>query len=52
MTFLETIFARLRVAAASPVLVEIHDGRNVSATGAELLALVATGARNSLSHGA
>ena len=40
MTFLETIFERLRVAASSPVLVEIHEGRDVSATGDELFALV------------
>lgn len=40
MTFLEAIFDRLRVAASSPVLVEIHEGRSVPATGDELLALV------------
>jgi long-chain acyl-CoA synthetase len=40
MTFLETIFARLEQAATAPVLREIHDGRYVSITGGELLALV------------
>ncbi len=40
MTFLETIFARLQSAAPAPVLVEIHEGRTVSATGAELLSLI------------
>ena len=41
MTFLEIIFDRLRQSAAAPVLVEIRDARTVSATGAELLSLVA-----------
>jgi long-chain acyl-CoA synthetase len=40
MTFLETIFNRLQGASPSPVLVEIHEGRTVSATGGELLSLV------------
>jgi long-chain acyl-CoA synthetase len=40
MTFLEIIFDRLRAASPSPVLIEIHEGRTVSATGAELLALI------------
>jgi long-chain acyl-CoA synthetase len=41
MTFLETIFARLKKDAGAPVLQEVRDGRIVSATGAELLSLVA-----------
>ncbi len=40
MTFLEAIFRRLQQSAAEPVLVEIHEGRTVSVTGGELLALV------------
>lgn len=40
MTFLEIIFDRLQAAGPSPVLTEIHETRTVSATGAELLALV------------
>jgi long-chain acyl-CoA synthetase len=40
MTFLETILDRLRQASAAPVLMEIHEGRAVSATGGELLALI------------
>ncbi|MBZ5693743.1 MAG: AMP-binding protein [Acidobacteriia bacterium] len=40
MTFLEEIFARLDRTQNSPVLGEIRDGKIVSATGAELLALV------------
>jgi long-chain acyl-CoA synthetase len=40
MTFLETIIDRLQRAGASPVLVEIHEARTVSATGDELLSLV------------
>lgn len=47
MTFLETIFARLEHAATAPVLREIRDGRFVSVTGGELLALVGQ-ARNFL----
>jgi long-chain acyl-CoA synthetase len=41
MTFLENIFARLERAAGTAVLAEIRDGRTLSATGGELLALVA-----------
>ncbi len=41
MTFLENIFARLERAAGTAVLAEIRDGQTVSATGGELLALVA-----------
>lgn len=40
MTFLESVFDRLQRSLADPVLVEIHEGRTVSATGAELLALI------------
>ena len=40
MTFLENIFARLERTPNSQVLCEIRDGKIVSATGAELLALV------------
>ncbi len=41
MTFLETIFARLERAPGTAVLAEIRDGKTVSATGGELVALVA-----------
>lgn len=41
MTFLETMFARLERSAGAAVLAEIRDGQTVSATGSELLALVA-----------
>lgn len=41
MTFLENIFARLERSAGAAVLAEIRDGQTVSATGGELLALVA-----------
>jgi long-chain acyl-CoA synthetase len=41
VTFLESIFARLERSANSPVLGEVRDGRIVSVTGAESLALVA-----------
>ncbi|MBZ5502202.1 MAG: AMP-binding protein [Acidobacteriia bacterium] len=40
MTFLQQIFARLEQAAGAPVLREIRDGRIVSVTGGELLALI------------
>jgi long-chain acyl-CoA synthetase len=40
MTFLENIFARLERASKSPVLREVRDGRIVSVSGAELLALI------------
>ncbi|MFZ0784496.1 MAG: AMP-binding protein [Candidatus Acidiferrales bacterium] len=40
MTFLETIFARLQGAANTPVVGEVRDGRIVSVTGNELLAMV------------
>jgi long-chain acyl-CoA synthetase len=40
MTFLESIFARLERSSNSPVLGEVRDGRIVSVTGAELLAMV------------
>ena len=40
MNFLENIFSRLREAAARPVLQEVREGRMVSATGGELLALL------------
>jgi long-chain acyl-CoA synthetase len=41
MTFLENIFARLERSAGAVVLAEIRDGQTVSASGGELLALVA-----------
>jgi len=41
MTFLENIFTRLERAPGTAVLAEIRDGKTVSATGGELLALVA-----------
>ncbi len=41
MTFLERIFERLQKAASSPVLAEVRDGKIVSVTGGELLALIA-----------
>ena len=40
MTFLETIFARLQGAANTPVIGEVRDGRIVSFTGGELLAMI------------
>lgn len=40
MTFLETIFARLKQSAAQPVLREIREGGFAEVTGRELLALV------------
>lgn len=40
MTFLENIFERLQQAASAPVLREIHDGKLVSVTGGEFLAMV------------
>jgi long-chain acyl-CoA synthetase len=40
MTFLESIFARLERSSNSAVLGEVRDGRIVSVTGAELLAMV------------
>lgn len=41
MTFLENIFARLQQAPGSAVLAEIRGGKTASASGGELLALVA-----------
>ncbi len=41
MTFLENIFARLEKSAGAPVIGEARDGRILSATGGELLALIA-----------
>lgn len=41
MTFLESIFARLERSAGATVLAEIRDGQTISASGSELLALVA-----------
>jgi len=40
MTFLENIFERLQRDASAPVVREIHEGRVVSVTGGELLAMV------------
>jgi long-chain acyl-CoA synthetase len=40
MTFLENIFDRLQRAAGEPVLGEVRDGKIVSVTGGELLALI------------
>src|SRR5579864_676205 len=40
MTFLENIFDRLERAAGAPVLGEVRDGKIVSVTGGELLALI------------
>jgi long-chain acyl-CoA synthetase len=40
MTFLENIFERLQQAAGEPVLREIRDGRIISMSGDELLAMV------------
>jgi long-chain acyl-CoA synthetase len=40
MTFLENIFDRLERAAGAPVLGEVRDGKLVSVTGGELLALI------------
>jgi long-chain acyl-CoA synthetase len=39
LTFLETIFARLQGAANAPVVGEVRDGRTVSVTGGDLLAM-------------
>jgi long-chain acyl-CoA synthetase len=41
MTFLENIFARLEKSAGAPVIGEVRDGRILSTTGGELLALIA-----------
>ncbi len=41
MTFLENIFARLGKSAGAPVIGEARDGRILSTTGGELLALIA-----------
>jgi long-chain acyl-CoA synthetase len=41
MNFLENIFERLRQAGSIPVLGEVRDGKIVSVTGSELLALIA-----------
>jgi long-chain acyl-CoA synthetase len=43
VTFLENIFSRLDHAARAPVLREVRDGKIISATGDELLALVGQG---------
>jgi long-chain acyl-CoA synthetase len=51
MTFLEKIFARLEQAATAPVLREIRDGRYVSVTGGELLALVGQARNFLVAHG-
>ena len=40
MTFLEIIFDRLQMAANAPVMREVRDGRMISVTGSELLAMV------------
>ena len=40
MTFLETIFARLQGAASTAVAGEVRDGKIVSVTGGELLAMI------------
>ena len=40
MTFLEIIFDRLQKAANAPVMREVHDGKMISVTGSELLAMV------------
>ncbi|HEY2108783.1 MAG TPA: AMP-binding protein [Candidatus Acidoferrales bacterium] len=40
MTFLESIFERLQRASNAPVLAEVRDGKIVSMTGGELLALI------------
>jgi len=40
MSFVDAIFDRLQRSSAEPVLVEIHEGRTVSATGSDLLALI------------
>ena len=40
MTFLETIFDRLQNAAIAPVMREVRDGRIISVTGNELLAMI------------
>jgi long-chain acyl-CoA synthetase len=40
MTFLEIIFERLQRASSAPVLAEVRDGKIVSVTGGELLALI------------
>ena len=42
MTFLENIFARLERSARAAVLAEIRDGQIISASGGELLAIVAS----------
>jgi long-chain acyl-CoA synthetase len=41
LTFLETIFARLKASANAPVVGEVRDGKIVSVTGGELLAMIA-----------
>jgi long-chain acyl-CoA synthetase len=40
MTFLEIIFERLQKAANAPVMHEVRDGKMISVTGSELLAMV------------
>jgi long-chain acyl-CoA synthetase len=40
MTFLERIFERLQRASSAPVLAEVRDGKIISVTGDELLALI------------
>jgi len=40
MTFLEQIFERLQQAASAPVIREVRDGKVISATGGDLLAMV------------
>jgi len=41
MTFLEKIFERLERAGSAPVLAEVREGKTISTTGGELLALIA-----------
>jgi len=55
LTFLETIFARLQGAADAPVVGEVREGRILSITGGELLAMIAQARRflaaRGLKHG-
>jgi long-chain acyl-CoA synthetase len=45
LTFLETIYARLEAATNTPVAGEVRDGKIVSVTGGELLAMIAQARR-------
>jgi long-chain acyl-CoA synthetase len=51
MTFLEIIFERLQRASSVPVLAEVRDGKIVSVTGGELLALIEQARRFLIARG-